>query len=107
MQGMNINQAAPNTTAPSMPPPPPVSGVPPDKGHFTTRDWYYGPITRAQCDDVLNQRGHDGDFLIRDSETNVSADTDGCSTLRGMFGFLDVGLFSSLFNLLQRDLLYG
>lgn len=71
MQGMNINAAAPNTTAPSMPQPPPVSGVPPDKGHFTTRDWYYGPITRAQCDDVLNQRGHDGDFLIRDSETNV------------------------------------
>ena len=34
--------------------------------------WYYGPITRAQCDDILNQRGHDGDFLIRDSETNVS-----------------------------------
>ncbi|XP_071526267.1 SH2/SH3 adapter protein dreadlocks-like [Panulirus ornatus] len=54
-----------------MPAVPPVSGVPPDKAHFASRDWYYGPITRAQCDDILNQRGHDGDFLIRDSETNV------------------------------------
>lgn len=67
MQGMNINAAAPSPPAPAMP----VSNVTQEKGHFSTRDWYYGPITRAQCDDVLNQRGHDGDFLIRDSETNV------------------------------------
>ncbi|XP_045136544.1 cytoplasmic protein NCK1-like isoform X1 [Portunus trituberculatus] len=67
MQGMNINAAAPTPPAPAMS----VGSVPQDKSHFTTRDWYYGPITRAQCDDILNQRGHDGDFLIRDSETNV------------------------------------
>lgn len=36
------------------------------------KTWYYGAITRSQCDTVLNSHGHDGDFLIRDSETNVS-----------------------------------
>ncbi|KAL1514342.1 hypothetical protein ABEB36_003615 [Hypothenemus hampei] len=35
------------------------------------RPWYYGNITRSYCDNLLNQMGHDGDFLIRDSETNV------------------------------------
>lgn len=34
--------------------------------------WYYGPICRAECDTLLTQKGMDGDFLIRDSETNVS-----------------------------------
>lgn len=29
-------------------------------------------LQRNQCDTILNQHGHDGDFLIRDSETNVS-----------------------------------
>ena len=38
------------------------------------KDWYYGPISRVQCDSVLNTRGHDGDFLIRDSETNVGGE---------------------------------
>jgi NCK adaptor protein len=33
--------------------------------------WYYGSISRMECDDVLAQRGIDGDFLIRDSETTV------------------------------------
>lgn len=36
------------------------------------KSWYYGAITRSQCDTVLNSHGHDGDYLIRDSETNVS-----------------------------------
>ena len=35
--------------------------------------WYYGAICRAECDNVLSERGIDGDFLIRDSETNVSS----------------------------------
>jgi NCK adaptor protein 2 len=39
------------------------------------KSWYYGAITRNQCDTVLNSHGHDGDFLIRDSETNVSSDS--------------------------------
>lgn len=40
------------------------------------KTWYYGAITRSQCDTVLNSHGHDGDFLIRDSETNVSGEKE-------------------------------
>uniref|UniRef100_A0A1B6E2I1 Cytoplasmic protein NCK1 n=1 Tax=Clastoptera arizonana TaxID=38151 RepID=A0A1B6E2I1_9HEMI len=43
----------------------------PDRPHLVGKAWYYGAITRAQCDNILNQQGHDGDFLIRDSETNM------------------------------------
>lgn len=39
--------------------------------HLLSKPWYYGQITRNQCDSLLNQHGHDGDFLIRDSETNM------------------------------------
>lgn len=49
---------------------PGVRGV--DRPHLIGKPWYYGTITRAHCDNLLNQHGHDGDFLIRDSETNVS-----------------------------------
>lgn len=42
-----------------------------DKPHLVGKPWYYGTITRAQCDIVLNNNGQDGDFLVRDSETNV------------------------------------
>ncbi|XP_063228877.1 SH2/SH3 adapter protein dreadlocks isoform X1 [Bacillus rossius redtenbacheri] len=42
-----------------------------DRPHLVGKPWYYGNITRAQCDTLLNQHGHDGDFLIRDSETNL------------------------------------
>lgn len=44
----------------------------PEKPHLIDKPWYYGNITRYVCDNLLNQHGHDGDFLIRDSETNVS-----------------------------------
>ncbi|VVC88396.1 unnamed protein product [Leptidea sinapis] len=43
----------------------------PVAGNLASRAWYYGAITRTHCDALLNQHGHDGDFLIRDSETNV------------------------------------
>lgn len=52
-----------NGNGQSMPMSPPV---------LSGKSWYYGAITRNQCDTVLNSHGHDGDFLIRDSETNVS-----------------------------------
>lgn len=42
-----------------------------DKPRLLDRPWYYGSITRNVCDNLLNQFGHDGDFLIRDSETNA------------------------------------
>lgn len=43
-----------------------------ERPNLAGKSWYYGAITRSQCDTVLNSHGHDGDFLIRDSETNVS-----------------------------------
>lgn len=43
-----------------------------DKPHLVGKPWYYGTITRAQCDTLLNNNGEDGDFLVRDSETNVN-----------------------------------
>lgn len=58
-------------------PPPPASvqqqqqQPPMDRPNLAGKTWYYGAITRNQCDTVLNGHGHDGDFLIRDSETNV------------------------------------
>lgn len=47
------------------------SSPPMERPNLAGKSWYYGAITRSQCDTVLNQHGHDGDFLIRDSETNV------------------------------------
>lgn len=41
-------------------------------GKFAGRDWYYGDITRLQAEGILNERGEEGDFLIRDSESSVS-----------------------------------
>ncbi|KAI1285962.1 Cytoplasmic protein NCK1 [Halotydeus destructor] len=36
----------------------------------TLQSWYFGCIPRSQCDSLLNEFAEDGDFLIRDSETN-------------------------------------
>lgn len=58
----NNNTTSNNGTNNNQMPPPNLAG----------KSWYYGAITRNQCDTVLNQHGHDGDYLIRDSETNVS-----------------------------------
>lgn len=52
-----------------------------DRPHLVGKAWYYGSITRAQCDTLLNQHGHDGDFLIRDSETNVSIGSCSSNTI--------------------------
>uniref|UniRef100_T1GBY0 SH3 domain-containing protein n=1 Tax=Megaselia scalaris TaxID=36166 RepID=T1GBY0_MEGSC len=51
----------------------PNGSLPPqpmERPNLAGKSWYYGSISRSQCDTVLNQHGHDGDFLIRDSETN-------------------------------------
>ena len=40
-------------------------------GPLASKDWYYGPIKRNECDEMLNHYGADGDFVIRDSETNA------------------------------------
>lgn len=39
-------------------------------GKFAGRDWYYGNVTRHQAECILNERGEEGDFLIRDSESS-------------------------------------
>ncbi|XP_035270739.1 cytoplasmic protein NCK1 isoform X1 [Anguilla anguilla] len=43
---------------------------PSDSGRFAGRQWYYGKVTRHQAEVALNQRGEEGDFLIRDSESS-------------------------------------
>lgn len=43
----------------------------PNFPHLKEKSWFYGAITRAECDNLLNQYGQDGDFLVRSSETNV------------------------------------
>ncbi|KAM3862492.1 cytoplasmic protein NCK2a [Diretmus argenteus] len=48
------------------------SVAPARSGKFAGRDWYYGNITRHQAECILNERGEEGDFLIRDSESSPS-----------------------------------
>lgn len=40
-------------------------------GRFADRPWYYGKISRDDSDKVLGQYGYEGDYLVRDSESNV------------------------------------
>jgi hypothetical protein len=35
------------------------------------QSWYFGCVPRSQCDSLLNEFAEDGDFLVRDSETNA------------------------------------
>lgn len=44
---------------------------PSGSGRFAGKEWYYGKVTRHQAEVALNQRGVEGDFLIRDSESSV------------------------------------
>lgn len=41
-------------------------------GKFAGSEWYYGCVTRHQAESALNERGAEGDFLVRDSESSVS-----------------------------------
>lgn len=49
-----------------------VGGGPARSGRFAGRDWYYGDVTRHQAEAFLNDRGEEGDFLVRDSESSPS-----------------------------------
>jgi hypothetical protein len=40
-------------------------------GPYANKEWYFGAISRNQGEQLLNQRGIEGDFLVRDSESNV------------------------------------
>jgi len=35
------------------------------------KPWYFGPISRGDCDIIMAEKGQDGDFLVRDSESNT------------------------------------
>uniref|UniRef100_A0A5S6R480 Cytoplasmic protein NCK2 n=1 Tax=Trichuris muris TaxID=70415 RepID=A0A5S6R480_TRIMR len=37
---------------------------------YGAREWYFGRLTREQSQKLLDEFGHDGDYLIRDSESN-------------------------------------
>lgn len=53
--------------------PPQISYTGPSTtGRFAGREWYYGNVTRHQAECALNERGAEGDFLVRDSESSVS-----------------------------------
>ncbi|KAH7966725.1 hypothetical protein HPB49_018881 [Dermacentor silvarum] len=60
--------SASTTPKPSTPVPQPAIAPRPE---LHAKEWYFGSISRSQCDQVLNDHAVDGDFLIRDSETNV------------------------------------
>ena len=38
---------------------------------YVNRPWYLGSISRVECEKLLNSSGDNGDFVIRDSESNV------------------------------------
>lgn len=40
-------------------------------GPLADKEWYFGKITRTQCEEMLSKHAEDGDFLIRDSESTV------------------------------------
>ena len=44
-------------------------------GPHSDKDWYYGDIPRADCDHMLNIYADEGDFIVRESESNVSKST--------------------------------
>ena len=38
------------------------------------KPWYYGRLTRESADALLNAHAADGDYVVRDSESNVGVD---------------------------------
>nr|XP_023660719.1 cytoplasmic protein NCK2-like [Paramormyrops kingsleyae]XP_023660804.1 cytoplasmic protein NCK2-like [Paramormyrops kingsleyae]XP_023660888.1 cytoplasmic protein NCK2-like [Paramormyrops kingsleyae]XP_023660965.1 cytoplasmic protein NCK2-like [Paramormyrops kingsleyae]XP_023661053.1 cytoplasmic protein NCK2-like [Paramormyrops kingsleyae] len=51
---------------------PPHASGPALSGRFAGKDWYYGKVTRQQAERALDERGAEGDFLVRDSESSPS-----------------------------------
>jgi NCK adaptor protein len=39
--------------------------------NITSKPWYFGLISRGDCDTIMAEKGQDGDFLVRDSESNT------------------------------------
>ncbi|CAJ0915468.1 unnamed protein product, partial [Mesorhabditis belari] len=83
------------SNASSVPPPPPLpqaggynggyntSYQATDPGDYSKEPWYSGPITRQQAERILD-RATQGDFLVRDSESQPG---DLSITMRGVGGF--------------------
>uniref|UniRef100_A0AAQ4Q529 Cytoplasmic protein n=1 Tax=Gasterosteus aculeatus aculeatus TaxID=481459 RepID=A0AAQ4Q529_GASAC len=67
-----LDSAAHRSAAgPAGPPTPDCDYISPSSvGRFAGKEWYYGKVTRHQAEVALNQRGVEGDFLIRDSESS-------------------------------------
>ncbi|XP_034024678.1 cytoplasmic protein NCK1 isoform X2 [Thalassophryne amazonica] len=64
-----LDSTSPKATA--GPPTPDCDYISPSgSGRFAGKEWYYGKVTRHQAEVALNQRGAEGDFLIRDSESS-------------------------------------
>ncbi|RXM29833.1 Cytoplasmic protein NCK1 [Acipenser ruthenus] len=68
---VNVIQNSQNSPNSAGPPPPDCDYiVPATSGKFAGKPWYYGKVTRHQAEMALNERGEEGDFLIRDSESS-------------------------------------
>jgi hypothetical protein len=44
---------------------------PPSNEEVVGKSWYFGAISRGECDQLMSERGQDGDYLIRDSESTI------------------------------------
>ncbi len=70
---VTVLQESHNSASMAGPPTPDCDYIEPSSsGRFAGKQWYYGKVTRHQAEVALNQRGTEGDFLIRDSESSVS-----------------------------------
>ncbi|XP_046702130.1 cytoplasmic protein NCK1 isoform X2 [Silurus meridionalis] len=68
---VTILQESQNSGSMAGPPTPDFDYIEPSgSGRFAGKEWYYGKVTRHQAEVALNQRGTEGDFLIRDSESS-------------------------------------
>ncbi|XP_051779004.1 cytoplasmic protein NCK1 isoform X2 [Erpetoichthys calabaricus] len=65
---VNVVQNSTNSAGPPLPDCDYIR--PATSGKFAGRQWYYGKVTRHQAEVALNERGDEGDFLIRDSESS-------------------------------------
>lgn len=68
---VTVLQESHNSASMAGPPTPDCDYIEPSSsGRFAGKQWYYGKVTRHQAEVALNQRGVEGDFLIRDSESS-------------------------------------
>ncbi|XP_030624767.1 cytoplasmic protein NCK1 isoform X1 [Chanos chanos] len=68
---VTVLQETQNQASNAGPPTPDCDYIEPSStGRFAGKQWYYGKVTRHQAEVALNQRGTEGDFLIRDSESS-------------------------------------